>query len=204
MLKNRAYLLAHLEPKYIIEELYSNEVLNEREYQNVKSKTNDREQCVLILNYISVCEVSQFFKFCDILKEDYDWVQEKIVSDAKEAGIIRNDAENQKSEQLSDDLQNLNPSEKDLMLLSKELSKHDWEEVIFLLGISSIEIERSKRLSSPTLQCMSLLVIWKRKQGLSSTFSQLADAIGTANVSRSCMKKLIEVAKQNKNNLLGG
>ena len=89
ILKNRAFMLSHLEPTYIIEQLYSKEVISEQEYQNIKVKKTAREQCVAILNYVGKCTENQFFDFCDVLNDDFDWVGEQVLSDGNEAGLKR-------------------------------------------------------------------------------------------------------------------
>ncbi len=88
----------------------------------------------------------------------------------------------------------LGPSERELMIISKSVGG-DWEELAFLLGLSSYEIERCKlRGGGGSLQCMSALVAWRRKGGSDATYARIGEAMRSARVSTECVRLLAEFA----------
>lgn len=205
MLKHRKELLQSLDlsSTYILDALFGEGALTERQYDEIKSKLTCYDQNLTLLEFLTRSSSGSdrdFVVFCNALKESYEWLSERLLRDAAEAGV--NLSTNTVEDSAPPDLGDLPPpTEKDLMRISGVLSRSNWSAVMLELGVpySDVEFCKSSKSSSPKLQCFQAFVIWLRKRGDDARFSDVYDAFVEAEVGSECLRKLRDVAdKYNK------
>ena len=77
------------------------------------------------------------------------------------------------------------------------LIRNDWQAVLYELGLHTVNIDQCKHSHSlETMQCMSGLVLWLRKNGQAATFQSLYSACESADVDRQCLFDLINIAER--------
>ena len=71
----------------LIEILYSDEVINERQYQQIKAEAVPIQAAEKLLDFIQYAGLQAFLKFCLSLDIDYAWLADKLRHEAKETGL---------------------------------------------------------------------------------------------------------------------
>jgi len=88
------------------------------------------------------------------------------------------------------------PSEKQLMKISRILACCDWESVMIELGLSFSDVNKCKvSHSHSSMQCMSALVHWLRKNGDGAKFIFIYNAAQTSGCSLLDLKQLVSCMK---------
>ena len=90
--KNRKVLLSTInQDELVVESLYSDTILNERQYQEIKAEKVPIKAAELLLDFLHRGDCKVFMKFCEILDSDYPWLAELLRSDAQEIGLKLDD-----------------------------------------------------------------------------------------------------------------
>lgn len=142
----------------VLETLYLSGVINERRYEQIKSKTNRFDAVALILQCIEQTGEEGVRVFCAAITDDYPWLVDKLFAPEKKSDI-KTDL------QLPDSWLQSVPSERELLTLSKEISAEDWELLALELGLTLAEVERAKQPDSDVMKAFTMLVLWQRKKG---------------------------------------
>lgn len=93
------------------------------------------------------------------------------------------------------------PTECELMKLSKILIRNDWQAVLYELGLHTANIDQCKHSHSlESMQCMSGLILWLRKNGKAATFKSLYIACENSDVDIEFLSNIIKLAEMHLNN----
>ena len=74
----------------IVENLYSQNILNERQYQIIKSEKVPMQAAEKLLDFIQYSGVHGFVKLCEVLNEEYEWLASELLVEAERNGIDLN------------------------------------------------------------------------------------------------------------------
>ena len=86
--KHRKVLISTINgDEIIVEELYSQNIINERQYQQIKAEKVPIYSTEILLDALQHSEFNTFAKFCEILDSDYSWIANQLRSDAQMAGL---------------------------------------------------------------------------------------------------------------------
>ena len=86
--KNRKSLLSTIDKDDIIVEiLYSQNVLTERQYQIIKAEKVPLQATEKLLDFVQCSGLYGFIKFCNALDEEYSWLASELKNNAKKLGI---------------------------------------------------------------------------------------------------------------------
>lgn len=203
LLKYRKQLLQNLDlnSTYILDTLFGEKVINELQYDAVKSKGTCYEKNATLLGYVACSGNRNFFAFCNALKDEYGWLSEAMLNEASEAGITADEEQNSMLQPgaISTFTSAPPPTEKDLMRLSTVLSKDNWHAVMVELGVPYSDIDRCKdSQKTAKMQCFQTFVIWLRKQGEDAKFSDIYTALVESEAPLECLNKLKEIVSKRK------
>jgi len=71
----------------VVEELYSRNIINERQYQQIKAVKVPIQSIEMLLDIIQHAGLNAFIKFCEVLDSDYSWLADHLRSDAQILGV---------------------------------------------------------------------------------------------------------------------
>lgn len=166
-----------LEYEGILESLYQSEIIKERRYTQIKSKTDRFEAVSLLLKCVELSGDKGFHALCVALQEDYPWLSDKLLSASSKSDPNGTPKENS-VRGLSDStwLRSV-PSEVELLALSKKISADDWESLAIELGMTLAELEKAKQPRSLVMKIYTMLVSWQRKEGDDGSRERICNAI---------------------------
>ena len=98
---------------------------------------------------------------------------------------------------LSSEVSQIVPEERQLMRCSKIFVQNDWKSILYELGLGTSDIECCQRKNAlESMQCMSGLVLWLRRNGSAATFHVLYKASQNADVDQHCLSNFVKIAKK--------